>query len=197
MKKNKTMRLAAILLVCVLLTTSVISGTFAKYTSQASAYDTARVAKWDIQLNGESIAENKFKFDLFDTVNGAGAGDETGNDLHVKDGTDVAIIAPGTSGSFAIELQNKSEVTAAYTIDYTVFNPAGIPVKFSVDGTTWGDLADVTDPVVLAMDASATTVNVQWKWDFDGTRDAADTALGLRGADTITVTAAITVNQVN
>ncbi|MFR0985955.1 MAG: hypothetical protein ACLSFZ_04975 [Frisingicoccus sp.] len=45
MKKNRMMRLASSLLVLTLLTTCVISGTFAKYTTQAGGSDTARVAK--------------------------------------------------------------------------------------------------------------------------------------------------------
>lgn len=51
MKKNKWMRLAAILLVLCLMTTSFICGTFAKYVSKDSAYDTARVAKWGVVIN--------------------------------------------------------------------------------------------------------------------------------------------------
>ena len=54
MKKNRMMRLASILLVCVLLTTSVISGTFAKYTTSANSEDKARVAKWGFD-NAASI----------------------------------------------------------------------------------------------------------------------------------------------
>ena len=50
MKKNKMMRLASVLLVCVLLTTSVISGTFAKYVTTGSASDTARVAKFGVAI---------------------------------------------------------------------------------------------------------------------------------------------------
>ena len=50
MKKNRMMRLASILLVCVLLSTSVISGTFAKYTTSDNAQDSARVAKWGINV---------------------------------------------------------------------------------------------------------------------------------------------------
>ncbi len=52
MKKNKMMRLASGLLVMTLMTTSVISGTFAKYTSTGSANDTARVAKWGVEITG-------------------------------------------------------------------------------------------------------------------------------------------------
>ena len=200
MKKNRMMRLASILLVCVLLSTSVISGTFAKYTSEATlAADTARVAKWEIQLNGESINE-EFTFDLFETIN------DTGNTAAETDvATTEKIIAPGTAGSFDIELLNKSEVTAQYAIDYTVTNTNSIPVKFSVDnGTNWTtDLADVaaSDSTKLAMGATeATKVTVLWKWDYsvDATQDAADTEFGEKATlDTITVTATITVEQVD
>ena len=55
MKKNKMMRLASAVLVCTLLTTSVISGTFAKYTSTSSASDNARVAKWGVTLAANGL----------------------------------------------------------------------------------------------------------------------------------------------
>jgi hypothetical protein len=51
MKKNKMMRLASVLLVLTLLSTSIISGTFAKYVSTGKASDTARVAKWGVVVN--------------------------------------------------------------------------------------------------------------------------------------------------
>lgn len=50
MKKNRMMRTASGLLVLTLLTTSVISGTIAKYTTQDSGSDNARVAKWGVTL---------------------------------------------------------------------------------------------------------------------------------------------------
>lgn len=50
MKKNKMLRLASVLLVLTLLTTSIIGGTFAKYTSSGSVRDTARVAKWGVEI---------------------------------------------------------------------------------------------------------------------------------------------------
>lgn len=50
MKKNRMMRLASGLLVAVLLSTCTISGTFAKYVTEGSASDTARVAKWGIEM---------------------------------------------------------------------------------------------------------------------------------------------------
>ena len=53
MKKNKMMRVASILLVAVLLTTSIISGTFAKYVTSGEASDKARVAKFGVVVTGE------------------------------------------------------------------------------------------------------------------------------------------------
>ena len=50
MKKNKALRAASALLVLTLLTTSIIGGTFAKYTSRGSVNDTARVAKWGVDI---------------------------------------------------------------------------------------------------------------------------------------------------
>ena len=64
MKTNKIMRIASGLLVAVLLSTCVISGTFAKYVSTYDGTDSARVATWAFEIDGEALA-NDFKFDLF------------------------------------------------------------------------------------------------------------------------------------
>ena len=203
MKKNKMMRIASVLLVAVLLSTSVISGTFAKYTSTATGTDSAKVAKWDFKVNGSTVNSNTFTFDLFKTINDTDGSAET--DINPSDGT---IIAPGTQGSFEITLKNDSEVTAQYTIDYTVTNDNNIPVKFSLDGSTWKDsidALDVTTPVKVAIGATATPVTVYWMWAFEtgaddvekATNNATDTALGLNGTATIEVTAKVTVEQVD
>ena len=62
MKKNRMMRLASILLICVLLTTSVISGTFAKYVTADTGSDNARVAKWGVELivTGDNLFSNSY-----------------------------------------------------------------------------------------------------------------------------------------
>lgn len=53
MKKNKMMRAASALLIAVLLTTCAVSGTFAKYTTSETGSDTARVAKWGVEVTAE------------------------------------------------------------------------------------------------------------------------------------------------
>lgn len=50
MKKNKWMRLASVMLVLCLITTCTVSGTYAKYVSADNAVDTARVAKWGVNV---------------------------------------------------------------------------------------------------------------------------------------------------
>lgn len=196
MKKNRMMRLASLLLVLVLMTSSIVGGTFAKYTTTANASDTARVAKWDIQINGNQMTDSyTFAFDLFSTVKDSDGTDET--DIQTADGS---IIAPGTKGQMSFTLENNSEVTAEYVIDYTITNTANIPVVFSLDGTTWKnniDELDVTTAKTMAIGEAATTVTVYWMWAFDGGNDSGDTALGLKGTDTIIVTAKVTATQVN
>ena len=59
MKKNKMMRLASGLLVAVLITTSTISGTFAKYVTTADAKDEARVAKFGVVITATVIIRKR------------------------------------------------------------------------------------------------------------------------------------------
>lgn len=193
MKKNRMMRLAAILLVCVLLSTSVISGTFAKYTTQASATDAARVAKWDIQINGSQMqATHTFAFDLFNTI----VDTKDGNGETDIKATDGSIIAPGTKGQMSFTLKNDSEVTASYAIVFGMTETEDIPVQFSLTGEngTWtDDICNLNFNVPIANIGDEQTVTVYWQWDFEGD----DTALGLKGTDVITITATVTATQVD
>lgn len=204
MKKNKMMRLAAIVLMLTLLTTCAISGTFAKYTASATASDNARVAKWDIDYTQNDIdapLNNDIVFALFDTANI--------NDTNVKGAAadQPAIIAPGTTGSFSFTISNKSEVTAKYAINYTVQNN-GVPIEYSIDnGQNWTtDLADV-EFTNLTMGTGVANITIQWRWAFTGNEsanyknnqtDTTDTNLGTAGTPAqVIVSAEITVEQVD
>ena len=196
MKKNKAMRLAAILLVCVLATTCVVGGTFAKYTSTATGSGSATVAKWAFKANDTAIdltSAKTFTFNLFNTIK-----DSNGTDAE----TDVSAnkIAPGTSGSFALKLTNASEVTATYAIAFTG-DLKSVPLQFSTDGSTWKtSLSDIDVAATnIAIGADA-TVTVYWKWAFStgDTGDAADTALGTAASPAQpSVTATVTFTQVD
>ena len=102
MKKNRMLRLASALLILTLLTTSVIGGTFAKYVSTGSVSDTARVAKWGVEIKTSGTLYS-------DAYAVATAADNKGNlpiawvDTLSADGITVAateakqnIVAPGT-----------------------------------------------------------------------------------------------------
>ena len=111
MKKNKLMRLASCLLVGTLLTTCAISGTFAKYTTQDAANDSARVAKWGItlQIIGDLYSDSyKDTSTTYDE-------DEAGTTITVQanaDATDKNLVAPGTwdETGLTIKLNGTPEV---------------------------------------------------------------------------------------
>ena len=192
---RKRLSILAVLLLAVAISAYSVGGTYAKYTSNfTGASSTARVAKWAFEVN-DTAATTTFAFNLFETV----------NDANVKTGTSENIIAPGTTGSFDIKLENLSEVNAEYTVNYTITNSAGIPVEFSINGTDWTTgLSNVAaTPINYGAD---TTITVQWRWAFTGAAsenyttsqtDGTDTALGNVGTDTIKVEASITVTQVD
>lgn len=206
MEKNKTRKMISITLLIVMIALILVSGTYAKYTGTTSGSDTATVAKWSFNVGGSDIATKTFTFNLFNTIKEA---DGTSNETDV---TGDKIIAPGTSGSFSLKLENKSDVSAKYGIKYTVTNTAGIPIKFSTNGTDWSEsLADVTasdTATKLAAKTGTTTIKVQWKWDYENTNtsaneteknatDAKDTELGAKGTATIAVKADVTATQID
>ena len=197
-RSTMMVRLVAVLAVTMMFTMCFVGGTFAKYTSSGTGTDSATVAKWSFKVGETDIATtDTFTFDLFKTIKDSdGINNET--EMNPVDGS---IIAPGTQGSFDLVLTNASQVTAQYAIDYTVTNNNDIPVKFSVDGgTTWtNDLADVaaSDSTKLAANSGTTTIKVQWKWDFNGSDDSFDTALGIGGNAVLTVKAEVTATQVD
>ena len=201
MEKNKTMKMISITLLVVMIALILVSGTYAKYTSSATGSDSARVAKWAFNVGGTDIASNTFKFDLFKTIKDSDGNEE--NDVVSANGDKV--IAPGTSGSFDISLENKSEVSAKYGVKFTVSNGKNIPIQFSTDGNTWTDsLTNIAaDDTKTKLAPNGTkTITVQWKWAYEDTNedtkettDAKDLALGTAGTATITVSAEVTATQ--
>lgn len=145
MKKNIMMRLSALLLVAVLLTTCVISGTFAKYTTTDSATDTAKVAAWGIQLtvDGDDV--------LYDD-------EKTGNEVTAVKVTSNALAAPGTYQKLAtVNLTGTPEVAYKIVVDvdlelanWTVDGNVYCPLVFTVDGDPYKIDATNTDTAKLA-----------------------------------------------
>ena len=209
MEKNKTMKMILITLLIAMIALVLVSGTYAKYTSCASGSDTARVAKWSFIVGGaDTVTENTFTFDLFKTIKDTDGEDE----VDVISANADRVIAPGTSGSFDLVLENKSETTAKYGITYTVTNTASIPVQFSVNGTDWTDsLADVVESdtdTKLDANNGTKTITIQWRWAYENTKENAtteekkatddkDIALGKAGTAKLIVQADVTATQID
>lgn len=118
MRKNKMMRAASALLVAVLLTTSTISGTFAKYVTTASGSDTARVAKWGVQVDMTAFADSTT--DLFTDTYARDSATGIANTVVATED----VVAPGTKheGIVAFTLTGTPEV--AVHVDFEVTNSA-------------------------------------------------------------------------
>lgn len=198
---NKLVKFTAFVLLITLLALVLVSGTFAKYTSSADGEDSARVAKWSILVGEKDItkATDKVTFNLFDTIkdsDGATEDDVKSNDK---------VIAPGTSGSFALDIKNESEVTAEYKVVYGIENTSNIPLEFTttpdVEASWTKDITSLnkTDFTELAIGATAeaTDTTIYWRWAFstDEAGDVKDTTLGIDGTATVKVTAELTAQQ--
>mgnify|MGYP000482400440 CR=1 FL=1 len=112
--ENKLMKITTFVLLITILALILVSGTYAKYTSSVSGSDSATVAKWSIKVNGTEIAvaNPNVTFKLFETINDTNGG--------VESDVTSGLIAPGTSGAFSVKIKNESEVTAKYSIGFTV-----------------------------------------------------------------------------
>ena len=220
MRKNKFFMLGIITVFVAILSLTFVSSTFARYTSQVSGTDSARVAKWsftydgqtsdaDVIGNGQADDEYIVKFDLFHTVKEYD-GTSTEEDLAKTDGS---IIAPGTAGSFEFILTNNSEVSAVYYISFEAVNANNIPLQFKLDNGTWvNDISllnlsennkdtDTDTKLKYANttdDEDTTSHTIYWRWAIgDSNLNNHDTELGIGGTATCQVTATITFYQVD
>ena len=217
MKKNKMMRLASFLLIAVLVSTSAISGTYAKYVTTAGAQDSARVAKWGVEVTATGNAAFATKYD-----------DETGDD-GTKVVSDVKVVAPGTEGDLAaITIEGSPEVVVDVDVNATLtltgWEIDGVeycPIVFTVgneeikiDGvniTTVAALKAAVEAKFNAMDKNdvavgtdlADSIAISWAWPFSTSEanDEKDTDLGDLAAagfaPTITFACDVTVEQVD
>ena len=224
MKKNKMMRAASALMVATLLTTSVISGTFAKYVTKGSGSDWARVAVWGFGPTTINIS-NLFKNAYDSTVK---SGDENHYD----------VIAPGTTGSAEFGFTYAGSVSApevAYTFsvdtkgslcaDFIKENPN---ILWQLDGGEWGTWEELLSnikklsgnesgtkeyaPGELPDAFNKTTYihTVTWKWEFEtqddstttsqdemSIQDVKDTNMGNDGSAQVNLVITITATQID
>ena len=114
MRKNKMMRAASALLVAVLLTTSVISGTFAKYVTTAEASDTARVAKFGVVIQADGGLFNDTYLKATNTP--ANTGTMSVQSLPA----DEDLVAPGTKNDDGLKFSITGQPEVATKLDVTI-----------------------------------------------------------------------------
>lgn len=147
MKKNKIMRIASVLLVAVLLSTSIISGTFAKYVTSDSVTDSARVAKFGVVVVGSGslfdrnyfyVTEGNLPFSSYRTE-AQDPADEGVRTLTVESSNADKLVAPGTKSpneGMTISVTGKPEVDVQLTLDLTVENDVYLQAGTYPDMTT-------------------------------------------------------------
>jgi hypothetical protein len=214
-EKNSLMRIAGAISTLVLVTMVVLGSTFAKYITEATATDGARVAKWGI-----AVDETNF-VDLFTTSYTSAQG----TTVNSNNGDNV--IAPGTTGSLQFEITGTPEVAYKLSVDvssaYTgawggwgVTPPFNGPLEFfySMNGgapvgpyslnqiTTEIETALNNSGVILPGNPANTDFGITWVWPFDGPapagRDEMDTEVGnMTTAPGVTFEFDVTVVQVD
>lgn len=147
MKKNKMMRLASWLMVLTLLTTCIISGTFAKYVTSDSAGDTARVAQWGVvaSISGSLFGEHYTAFEETESdkisasytgsVDSKYVGTSNGS-WPDSEGEGGNIVAPGTKGeNLTISVSRTPEVRSKVEVTVDETNPVNFSDIWLHEGT--------------------------------------------------------------
>ena len=172
MKKNVMMRAASALLVAVLLTTCAISGTFAKYVTEETGSDSARVAKWGVAIG---VTSDAFKTD-YEKTDTTLSGNFSVSAANVAEGeTRDKVLAPGTDGTLLTSTITGTpevavEVNANATLNLTGWTiPNGettsdyFPVVFTIGDNTYamGETASIDTTAKTYTSISALTTAVQ------------------------------------
>lgn len=193
MRKDVLVRLAGLAIMLTLISSALVSGTYAKYTQAVTGSDTARVAKFAFNLTSGTTTATQSQvgeasFDIFSTT-------DTG--LY-NSGAGASFIAPGTTGTLQLDVDNLSEVnvSVAFALAETFTNmPAGvakIPLYYTIEGddqrysdtlagvyddstdsdTSYKTLAELGSALAASLPASngtvaqSKTVTLNWTWPF-------------------------------
>ena len=147
----------------------IVGGTLAKYTTTVSGTGSAIVAKWapsfKTRANGDTF-QDSIDVKLTDT---------TLNNKVVS-----GRVAPGTDGSFAVEVsRGDTEVEFTYSVSISDVENCPANLKFYSDSNCTIPLPEVDRVYTLLGDKkmgltdNAETMIVYWKWAYEGTGDAA------------------------
>lgn len=216
-KKSIAARLGIAAMALTLITTSLSSGTLAKYTTEYKATTTLTVAKWNpgakiLKADGTSVWTDF----ATSTVTGLKLSDTS---HQVKAGTvKSGQLAPGMSGEFTVDVSSAGKnhdavsgvaMTAQIYINKSGTTPNNFTMKTKGGSalTFTGSKDDETlgwklgEAIELKADTTDyKTVTVEWEWPYEtaggGQNDVRDTTTGSQGGDA-TYTIAIVFTQAN
>lgn len=226
MKKTGFMRAALLLLVLTLITSCFVGGTFAKYTTSATGSDTARVAKFGVQITatGATFAKEYATDDAGVAATIAKSVVSTGENV-VAPGTKGDMVKMALSGTpeVAVRVGYTAHVTVSnWTVDGGFYCPITIKVKgedgishvfHGLDYTDAGQFALAVENQIATFSANyaaqtdlnaagVTAPEVSWAWVYEGVDEhqtnEKDTALG-NAVEPATITLEIetTVTQID
>lgn len=209
MKETRKGILLMLVLMLFVVGTYLVTGTYAKYTTEVTGTSETTIAGWAWEINEEALTKDSttYELNLFETIKDSNTTDSEAN---VKAG----LIAPGTSGQFEIKVKNNSEVDATYAYNFNVTNGLGANIQWSDNNSEWTDnIADLNvSASLLKIGSETATKTIYWKWAFEeganaeeiAVQDAKDTEVGFNAATAtnannkkIIVTATLNLVQVD
>lgn len=227
MKKNRTLRVSALLLALTLITTCFVGGTFAKYTTSAGDDVTARVAKWGFKtttITLDNLFSNTYaKTDSLytesaNTVESTVKVVAPGTKGEVKfdfayDTTDNGAMAPEVAYNFAISTDGSStnigdlDAELKWSLDDNDYdlNWAGLLAEIkALSGDNSGSKNYAPGNLPAKFNNASNEHTIRWQWVFEDTtgtvndNNAADTALGNAATlQNVTLKISITATQVD
>ncbi len=161
MKKNWTLKAAGILLALTLITSCFVGGTFAKYVTAAGSTNTARVAKFGVEVSADSSSMFKTKYTTDDT-----SATSITNSVSVTSGDSSKLVAPGTKedNTLIFSITGTPEVAVKVEIKLDVVSDVFLKAGTYQDRTKapYNDTFDVAEggyyPVVFTLKKGDTQI---------------------------------------
>lgn len=157
MKKSSLRNLGVMAVVLCLVTTCLLGGTLAKYTSTVNGSATVTAANWSFKAGSTDVGTDAFSVDLNNTLT-----------------TNIAAgkIAPGASGEFAIKLDaQSSDVGVDYSIVFSEATDNTLPsaLKFTIESAQVELETPVTGKIPYDTNSAnmTKTITVKWEWPYN------------------------------
>ena len=152
MKKNKSMRLAGGLMIATMLSTSIVSGTYAKYVTSDNAEDSARVAKFGVTVTASGSLFDKTYMSVGGGNTPGGTTANTGDTtLTVESSNANNLVAPGTKNDNGITFAIAGTPEVDVKLDVVVDEVKEVFLKGTttkLPDMTTGDAEDTFDNTV-------------------------------------------------